>query len=283
MFATRCAACHGTEGAGGELGPSIVARIPLRNDQDLEAVIKEGLPGAGMPSFPSLSASETTNLIAFLRTLRPRAGGPQRTNVGLADGRTLAGVVLNQSSGEMQLLGDDRKVHLLRESGDKYHQVTSQTDWPTYNGHPNGNRYSTLAQITTANVSRARPEVDLHAAQRRAAAGDAGRRGRRDVRHARQRLLRARRRQRAARSGTTGGRARAGWRVSRRAASIAAWRSPAIACSWPPITRTSSPLNRATGALLWETEMADWHQNYNAHRRADGRRQPGDLRHRRRR
>ena len=27
-------------------------------------------------------------------------------------------------------------------------------------------------------------------------------------------------------------------------------------------------LNRATGALLWETEMADWRQNYNAHRRA---------------
>ena len=23
-------------------------------------------------------------------------------------------------------------------------------------------------------------------------------------------------------------------------------------------------LNRITGALLWETEMADWHQNYNA-------------------
>ena len=47
VFATRCAACHGTEGAGGELGPSIVARIPLRSDQDLEAVIKDGLPGAG--------------------------------------------------------------------------------------------------------------------------------------------------------------------------------------------------------------------------------------------
>ena len=31
VFASRCAACHGTEGGGGELGPSIVARIPLRS------------------------------------------------------------------------------------------------------------------------------------------------------------------------------------------------------------------------------------------------------------
>ena len=38
VFASRCAACHGTEGGGGELGPSIVARIPLRTDADLEAV-----------------------------------------------------------------------------------------------------------------------------------------------------------------------------------------------------------------------------------------------------
>src|SRR6186997_2756990 len=93
VFATRCAACHGTEGAGGELGPSIVARIPLRSDQDLEAVIKDGLPGAGMPAFASLSRTEVTDLIAHLRTLRPRAGGPKRADVALTDGRKLAGTV----------------------------------------------------------------------------------------------------------------------------------------------------------------------------------------------
>ena len=73
VFASRCAACHGTEGDGGELGPSIVARIPLRSDADLEVLLREGLPGAGMPAFQNLSPTETTNLIAFLRTLRPRA------------------------------------------------------------------------------------------------------------------------------------------------------------------------------------------------------------------
>ena len=93
------------------------------------------------------------------------------------DRRLTPGIVLNQSAGEMQLLGDDRRVHLLRRRrGGRYREVTSQADWTTYNGQPNGNRYSALTQITAGNVVEARAAVDLHAAQRVAAAGDAGRR-----------------------------------------------------------------------------------------------------------
>src|SRR5688500_7119675 len=68
VFATRCASCHGTTGNGGELGPAITARIPLRSDADLEALLREGLPNAGMPAFPSLTAAERSALIAHLRT-----------------------------------------------------------------------------------------------------------------------------------------------------------------------------------------------------------------------
>src|SRR6476659_6952330 len=107
VFAGRCANCHGTEGAGGELGPSIVGRVPLRNDQELEAVIREGVSGSGMPAFPTLSRAELTDLVALLRTLRPRSSaGPRRASVTIAGGRTLEGIVLNQSHGELQMLGD---------------------------------------------------------------------------------------------------------------------------------------------------------------------------------
>ena len=58
VFAGRCASCHGTEGGGGELGPSIVARVPLRTDQDLEAVIREGVPGVGDAGVSELSRAE---------------------------------------------------------------------------------------------------------------------------------------------------------------------------------------------------------------------------------
>ena len=264
VFASRCAACHGTEGGGGELGPSIVSRIPLRADADLEAVIREGLPGAGMPSFANLSRAESTNLIAFLRTLRPRAGtGPQRTSVMLADESSLSGVLLNQSVGEMQILGDDRRAHLLRETTPgRYRAVTSQTGWTTYNGQVSGNRYSALTEITADNVARLAPQwvftlpnvsqvqvtpvvVDglmYVSAANDLYALDAGS-GRQvwNYRRPRTRGLAG-----VAARGVNRGVAVSGERVF-----MATDHAHLIA------------LNRASGALLWETEMADWRQNYN--------------------
>jgi len=264
VFASRCAACHGTESGGGELGPSIVSRIPLRADADLEAVIREGLPGAGMPSFANLSKAESTNLIAFLRTLRPRAGaGPQRTSVVLANGSSLSGVLLNQSSGEMQILGDDRRAHLLRETTPgRYRAVTSQSGWTTYNGQVSGNRYSALTEITADNVARLAPQwvftlpnvsqvqvtpvvVDglmYVSAANDLYALDAGS-GRQvwNYRRPRTRGLAG-----VAARGVNRGVAVSGERVF-----MATDHAHLIA------------LNRASGALLWETQMADWRQNYN--------------------
>jgi len=173
------------------------------------------------------------------------------------------GVVLNQSQGELQLLGDDRAVHLLREgTSGRFREVTSQTDWPTYNGHPNGNRYSLLAQITAANASRLEPKWIFtlpNAAQLQVTpvvvegvmyvtaandvyALDAGS-GRQvwNYRRPRTRGLGG-----VAARGVNRGVAVGGDRVF-----MATDHAHLIA------------LNRATGALLWETEMADWRQNYN--------------------
>ena len=264
VFASRCAACHGTEGGGGELGPSIVARLPLRTDADLEAVIREGLSGAGMPAFANLTKPESTDLIAFLRTLRPRAGtGPERTSVTLADGSSLSGLVMNRSAGEVQLLGDDRRTHLLREgTSGRYREVTSQTGWTMYNGQASGNRYSALTQITPGNVSRLAAQwvftlpnvsqgqvtpvvvdgVMYVSAANDLYALDSGS-GRQiwNYRRPRTRGLTG-----VAARGVNRGVAIGGDRVF-----MATDHAHLIA------------LNRASGALLWETEMADWHRNYN--------------------
>jgi alcohol dehydrogenase (cytochrome c) len=263
VFATRCASCHGTTGNGGELGPAITARVPLRSDADLQALLREGLPNAGMPAFPTLTTSETSVLIAHLRTLRPPGNSqPQRGSVTLTDGKALQGTILNRALGEMQLLGDDRRVHLLRARGDRYREVTSQTDWTSYNGHDSGNRYSALSQITTSNASRLVPKWvftlpnaaglqvtpvvaggimyvssanDLYAL-------DAGS-GRQlwNYRRPRTRGLVG-----VAARGVNRGVAVAGDRVF-----MATDHGHLIA------------LNRHTGNLLWDTELADWRQNYN--------------------
>lgn len=73
-------------------------------------------------------------------------------------GGTLEGLVLNQSATDMQLLGDDRKIHLLRKTGDRYRGVTSQSDWLSYNGETTGSRYSPLTQINKGNAGKMAPK-----------------------------------------------------------------------------------------------------------------------------
>ena len=62
VYASRCAGCHGTDGDGGELGPSITMRVPARTDEDLKTLFREGLPMAGMPAFPALTDAEVRDL-----------------------------------------------------------------------------------------------------------------------------------------------------------------------------------------------------------------------------
>jgi alcohol dehydrogenase (cytochrome c) len=264
VFVSRCAGCHGSDGNGGELGPAIATRVPSRSDQELTALFKAGLPAAGMPAFPNMSDTETGDLIRYLRTLRPRTGvNPVRTKITLAGGGALEGLILNKSESDLQLLDDDRKIHLLRKSGEQYRPVTSQSDWPSYNGQTSGSRYSALAQITAGNVARVVPKwifsipntsrlqvtpvvaggVMYVTSANECYALDAG--SGREIWHY----------QRPRTKGLVGN---AAGGVNRGAA-VAGERVFMVTDHAHLIA-----LNRSTGALMWETEMADWHQNYNA-------------------
>ena len=264
IYASRCASCHGTNGEGGELGPSITMRVPARTDADLAALFREGLPMAGMPAFAALTETEVRDLIQFLRALRPREGSaPARANLALTTGTTLQGVVLNQGTDDVQVLGDDRKIHLLRRSGNRYRPVTSQANWPTYNGQMNGSRYSALTQISKANVPRMVPKwtfsvpntsplqvtpvvvdgVMYVTSANQCYALDAGS-GREIWHYSRPRTKGL--------IGNAAGGVNRGVGVAGDRVFMVTDHAHLIA------------LNRATGALLWETEMADWKQNYNA-------------------
>ena len=52
-FEVRCARCHGADGNGGEMGPSIVLRLAAQSDPQLTTLIRDGLPTRGMPPTPS--------------------------------------------------------------------------------------------------------------------------------------------------------------------------------------------------------------------------------------
>jgi alcohol dehydrogenase (cytochrome c) len=265
QYDNNCSVCHGGDGNGGELGPPIAFRIVNRSDDELASFIRTGSPGKGMPGF-NLSGADMKGLIAFLRTFRPprRSFVLPRKKVETADGKTLEGAVIGESARDLALRSDDSQIHLLRAAGNgRFRPATNEAEWPTYNGQVGGNRYTTLNQITPANVARLAPrwiftmpnvshlettpvvaDGFLYATSgNECYALDAG--TGRELWHF----------QRPRTRGLTGnaaggfnrGVAVAGGRVF-----MATDNAHLLA------------LNRHTGAVVWETEMADWHQNYNA-------------------
>jgi alcohol dehydrogenase (cytochrome c) len=262
QFESHCASCHGGDGNGGELGPGIVERAANRSDQEIGAVIRTGIPAAGMPSF-KVTDEELKGLIGYVRTLTPRAEKPRHISIRMTDGKTLDGDALNGSFADLQLYGADRKVHLLRAEGELYREVTSQKDWPGYHGADNGNRYTTIDQVTKANVEKLAPKWVFNlpntspsettpvvvgglmyvASGNECYALDAGS-GRQVWHFFRERTKNL--------NGNAGGGFNRGVAIAGDRLFMVMDRAHLIA------------LNRFTGAQEWDTAMADWKQNYNA-------------------
>jgi len=264
-FENNCSGCHGADGNGGELGPSIAMRVPAISDAQLRSTVLQGLPTGGMPAH-ALSDAELTKLIAFLRTIRLHDEGfkPYRANVSLVGGGTLMGMIVAESFADAQLRTDDDHIHLLRRTdGGMFREVTSQTDWTTYNGDVGGNRYTTLSQITKANVKHVAPRWVFNMPGGRGLevtpvvangvmyvtnanecfALDAG--SGREIWH-------FQRPRTAGLIGNAAGGINRGVAVAGDRVYMVSDNSHLLA------------LNRADGKLAWEVEVADWHKNYNA-------------------
>jgi alcohol dehydrogenase (cytochrome c) len=259
-FETRCARCHGADGRGGEMGPAIVERLTPLDDEQIRQLVREGQPLKGMP--PNVVPDpEMAELLKFLRTIQRTAERPLvRISVQTTEGCTLDGLVLGEGFDDLQLQTDDKRVHLLRRAGDRFRPVTSETPWPIYNGDPGGNRYTTLTQIDKTTVARLAPKWMLTipdagqlqgtpvvadgimyvTAPNEAFAIDAGS-GRRIWHFKRPRT-----------KGIAGGGANRGAAVAGDRAFMVTDNAHLLA------------LNRFTGEVMWETEMADWRQNYAA-------------------
>jgi len=261
VFEGNCAMCHGSDANGGEFAPGIITRIANLTDPEIKAIVADGIPGRGMPAF-KLAESDANELVTYLRTIRaPRRGDLRAVpmEVSTVDGHKLKGVAVNQSFADMQLRTEDGRIHLLRKQGDLVREVTAQRDWPTYDGAWTGNRFSTLDQVNRTNVKKLVVKwtyslLDTPTLEstplvingmmyitntNECDALDAG----------------------------TG---REIWRFNRpRTKGIGSKvnRGAAVAGDRVFLVTDNAHLlglNRFTGEVLWETEMADYHQNYSS-------------------
>src|SRR5580698_7081877 len=77
-FVSHCAACHGEDGHGGQLGPNIVdvANPRATSVEAVRHIIRSGIPSAGMPPFPSLADSEVDSIAAYVMLLKASVAPP---------------------------------------------------------------------------------------------------------------------------------------------------------------------------------------------------------------
>ena len=134
-FRARCNVCHG---AGGAKAPDLATNEFTHGGSDwaLFRNITRGIPGTAMPPH-ALSEQQAWQLVAYVRSLAQGLSEQEQ------DGEVAFG---------SHLLDRFRSVDGSRLTDPQ----TAAGDWLTYSGAYGGWRYSPLADITPANVSRLR-------------------------------------------------------------------------------------------------------------------------------
>ncbi len=72
LFLGMCSRCHGT-GGGGE-GPSLTRLTQAHNDEQLRAIIRDGIPDRGMPRIRRFTDTELRQMVAFVDSLGVATG-----------------------------------------------------------------------------------------------------------------------------------------------------------------------------------------------------------------
>ncbi|MGB2712748.1 MAG: PQQ-binding-like beta-propeller repeat protein [Vicinamibacterales bacterium] len=174
LFELHCATCHGNDGKGAERGPDIVSsrRAATRSLDEIQRIIRQGIPQSGMPP-TTMGPPEIDAVARYLKKLAEAAQEPRtfrHVRLRVRDGRTIEGLVQNESNFDLQLLTLDGTLGTfsrdaiadLAELGRRVMPelkprdvpvAWAPGDWPSYNGSDHGNRHTPLAQITPATVA----------------------------------------------------------------------------------------------------------------------------------
>ena len=156
LFERHCVLCHSGDGQGTNRGPSVLGFIASSSSDQIAELIRSGRPDKGMPAL-DLEDSDIQSLIEHLETLAPDATSLDEKSAATfqtADGGSMQGAVLNESGFDAQVRTTDGRIRMLRKSGGSYREARREprVDWPTYHGSYTGNRHSELDQIHRGNV-----------------------------------------------------------------------------------------------------------------------------------
>ncbi len=131
IFRERCTGCHGVDGSGGPVAPSLIKSQLTAGDSDLAIyrVLRNGRPGTAMQRI-DLPPRQLLQIIAYVTTLGAHPAAAAKSGAPKLS--------IEVSSERLQAAG------------------TRTDEWLTYSGSNDGSRHTTLDQITPANVANLR-------------------------------------------------------------------------------------------------------------------------------
>ena len=129
IFRQRCSGCHGADGSGGSVGPSLTRSQYNHGDSDLAIykVLRDGIPGTAMQNV-GLTLYGRLQVIAYLRSLQEQLSRERKPE---------ASPLAIQVSNERLLAAG-----------------TNPDEWLMYSGSYNGWRHTPASELTPMNVAQ---------------------------------------------------------------------------------------------------------------------------------
>jgi len=134
IFNGVCAHCHGANGSGGTLGPSILERVATEDEQALVAFLRTGSPEKGMPPVV-IDDSQMPALLDYM--------GYLATNFNPASG---------EDATAFNPLASTSAIENFRPVTDAMLRDPDPEDWLMFSRTYDAKRYSPLDQINRENV-----------------------------------------------------------------------------------------------------------------------------------
>ncbi len=160
-FNGNCVLCHAGDGKGTNRGPNILPFLAAHERGEVMDFIRRGAPAKGMPAF-DLPSEELAQLASHLESLLEGSANPAEEGpvvLALAGGDSVRGEIANISGFDAQFRTETGQLLLLRRGGDGFRvaRAAPSANWPTYHGNWSGNRHSPLDQIRGENIHRLAP------------------------------------------------------------------------------------------------------------------------------
>ena len=172
QYAVTCAACHGADGSGSLKGPAI-ATLPKTialSDAELVRIVRDGVPGKGMPGVKAIGDEKIAAVVRYLRVLQGVSSDPTHRDETAMNGAPGSGGVAKTQVSEARPGAPSRApsaapgavaVAVDVQQSD-LNQKEVRENWVSYNGDYSGRRYSAMDEVTPANVGRLKAAWTFH-------------------------------------------------------------------------------------------------------------------------